>query len=360
MAITFVNAAKSPTSYPGTNNTSTCTIAKPTSTASGNFMMALINSGGGVVISGPSGWTKETEYDSTNFAGTHTLWWKVAGGSEPSNYTWTDDSGDSTPLNGCILTWDGVDTSAPVNIVGNAESAGTDTKSTPSVTTTQRCLMVHARMGRVASADDTIGTQGTFVAITNYTKRIDPANRGGTVEYFTEVHSLTAGTIVNPGSQSGISYNSNRVLSGSVEWQIGLRDNAPPTNAPATKADVTATAYNAASLTVSTAATQGAATATAYNATAQYGIAAENVPQASATATAYNAMGWVIHPVDIGAVAFNASVATTTNAGYAAAVASLAGGSGYFGAPPARTWRIAAEDRSLSILAESRVYRVEA
>jgi hypothetical protein len=356
MAVTFIAAAKTPTSFPGSNNTSTCNIAKPTGTLDGHLMIAIIQSGGGVAISAPGGWTLADEYDHAGGANlTNSIYWKIAS-SEGSSYTFTDDSGDATPMCGAILTWSGTHTTAPINVVSDAESAGTDTKSTPSATTTERCLMLHVRVGKTS----TVASQGTFAAVANYTDRVAFANRGDGTQYFVEALSLTAATIVNAGSQAGISFNADHVLTGSIERQIGIREDTPATNAPATVASATATAYAPASLTSSTTSGFSAATATAHNASVLTGVAAENVPQASATATAYDAMGWVIHPVDVGAIAFNATVAITTDAEHATATVSVGNAVGYYGAPASRRWTIAAESRTWTIESESRVYRTEA
>lgn len=354
MPITFVAAAKTPTSFPGSNNTSTCNIAKPTGTLDGHLMIAIIQSGGGITISAPGGWTEADTYVHAGGANlTNGLYWKIAS-SEGSSYTFTDDSGSATPLCGAILTFSGTHTTAPINVVSDAESAGTDTKSTPSATTTERCLMLHVRVGKTT----TVASQGTFAAVTNYTDRVAFANRGDGTQYFVEALSLTAATIVNAGSQAGISFNADHTLTGSIERQIGIREDTPTTNAPATVASATATAYNVSSLTSSSTAAFAAATATAYDITSQTGVAAEATTHAAATATAYDAMGWVIHPVDIGAIAFDATVQVTTNAEYASATASTANQVGYFGAPARRTYIIPAEPRTLDVPYEDRTHGV--
>lgn len=362
MAITFINAAKGPVGFPGSgggappagsNNTSTCNIAKPTNTADGDVMIAIIQSGGGVAISAPGGWTAVDEYDHSTANLTNAIYTKVAA-SEGSSYTFTDDSGDTTPLCGAILTFRGVDTSAPINVVSDAETAGTDTVSTPSASTTERCHMLHIRVGKTAF----VTSQATFAAVTNYSDRVAFANRGGSTQYFVEALSLTAGTIVSPGSQAGISFNADQVLTGSIERQVGIREYVAPVNAPATVAPVTVTAYPPASLTVTTTSGFSAATVTAYDAQGLPGKEVVLSSPVTASVTAHNAAGWVIHPVDVGAVAFDATVAIGTMAEHATASVAVNGGTGYFGAPASRTWRIAAENRRYSIAAESRVYRI--
>jgi hypothetical protein len=156
VAITFIAAADAPVWPGGTvNNTSSVTVSKPTGTASGDFMIAFAQSGGSIVHSAPAGWTKHsvlTDTLGTNL--TNTLFYKVAGGSEPSTYNFTDDSGDGTPLTVVVATFRGVDPDNPINVSTTAESSGTTAKATPSATTTERCHMLHYRIGK----SSTVGT----------------------------------------------------------------------------------------------------------------------------------------------------------------------------------------------------------
>jgi hypothetical protein len=216
VAITFVAAAKSPTSFPGsTNNISTCVITKPTGTANGDVMIAFLESGNDT-ISAPAGWTlvEHKLYAAGNMVSA--VWWKVAA-SEGASYTFTDDSADSTPLEGAIVTYRGVSTSAPVNVQTSSTTTGTDVGSTPAATTTANCLMLHYRSGKTS----TVSSAGTF-AVTGLTNRFSVANRGGSTQYFSELYD--SGTVVGVGSQLGKSFDASLTMSGSIERQIGLKD----------------------------------------------------------------------------------------------------------------------------------------
>ncbi len=355
MAISFVAGASGPT-WPGgsSNNTSSVNVSKPTGTADGDVMIAICQSGGGINHSAPGGWTQYSRHEVSNGTNlVNTIFYKVAS-SEGSSYTFTDDSGGTTPMCAAIVTYRGVDTSAPINAIQTSETTGTDTVSTPSVTTTERCHMVHLRVGKTS----TVSSAGSFAAVANYSDRAASANRGGSTQYFFEVLSRTDASIVNAGSQAGISFNADHTLTGSIERQFGIREYVAPVNATPTKASATVTAYAPASLTVSSTATYGAVTATAHDASVLTGVAAESVTHASATVTAYNAAGWVIHPVDVGAVAFDATVAVETQAEHATASVAVHDAVGYYGAPESRRWTIPAEDRSWTIAAESRAWTI--
>jgi hypothetical protein len=360
MAVTYVASNIAP-AWPGgsANNTSSITITKPTGTVDGDVMIACIVTGSGAIVSSPAGWTVIDIVDNASNLKMVT-WYKVANG-EGASYNFTDDSGNTLPLNGSIQTFRGVDTSAPINISGTATSTTTDPVTTPTVATTERALMVHFACSRYATATN-IATKGTYAAVANYTIRSNQGNRGSGTQYFGAVMTSSTDAVVAAGSQTGISFDAdaNHAPTNGIRTQIGLREYVAPATPAAGSVAATATAYSAASLTVSTAADYGAVTATANNATVLTGVAAENTGRAQATATAYNAAGWVIHPVDAGAIAFNASVRVTTEAAVAQATAALSGGHGYFGAPESRRWRIPAEDRTWRVARESRAWTIPA
>jgi hypothetical protein len=354
MAITYVNSAKSPTSFPGSsNNTSSCTINKPTNTANGDLLVGFFITASGASVTEPGGWTLlDVKDNGSNLK--MVVYYKIAS-SEGSSYAFTDDSGGIAPFCGCISAWRGVDTSAPIDVYASAQTTTTDPVTTPTViTTAASCLPIHFAATRTTN----VASQGTYTNAAGQTERMNPANRGGSTQYSGELSSSTAATHVNPGSQTGVTFDYSGTATNGIQWQIALKADVPPVNADAGAVTATATAYNAASLTVASTATVAAATATAYNATVLTGVSAENVGTAAAVVTAYDAAGWVIHPVNVGAQAFNASVAIGTEAGYAQVSAAALDSHGYFGAPESRRWTIPAEDRTWTIEAESRVWTI--
>lgn len=355
MAITYINSAKFPTSFPGSsNNIDTVTIAKPTNTAQNDVMVAfIITVSGSVMTTVPSGWTLYDSEDNGTNLQLH-VYYKVAGGSEGSNYTWTDDSGALGPMCGMIATYRGIVTGNPLGEGNVATTTTGDPVTTPSVTTTWwSCVMLHFACTRTTN----VASQGTYTNGAGQTERMNPGNRGGSTQYSGEHSSSTALTHVAPGSQSGVSFDYSGTATNGIQYQLALNADIPIVSANAGAVAATAAAYNPSTIVTANSAF-AAATVTAHNATVQTGVAAENTGFGAATVTAYNAAGWVIHPVNVGVQAFDASVAITTNAEHATASVAVNGGTGYFGAPASRTWRIAAENRRYSIAAESRVYRI--
>lgn len=53
----------------------------------------------------------------------HVMWWKLAGGSEPSTYSWAKPNGDGIV---CLIAWDGCDTADPAD-VSSQNQAGAST-----------------------------------------------------------------------------------------------------------------------------------------------------------------------------------------------------------------------------------------
>lgn len=82
------------TGYSGTQATATSiTVAKPSGTVAGDILVACIDidiaSGirAPLVANPPSGWSTVANSNSSSVAGVMHLFWKVAGASEPSSYT---------------------------------------------------------------------------------------------------------------------------------------------------------------------------------------------------------------------------------------------------------------------------------
>lgn len=108
------------------------TLDRPTVSA-GDFMLAsvAINGGNAVNVAAPSGWTQISRTDN-DVNVSLISYWKIAGASEPSTYTWTIDQ--QTRAVGGIVPYTGVDTANPIDAV--AGNIGLSTAAnTASVTT---------------------------------------------------------------------------------------------------------------------------------------------------------------------------------------------------------------------------------
>lgn len=105
----------------------------------------------GAVITAPAGWTliRET-IQASGTSSKQATYYKAAGGSEPSSYSWT--FGSSTGSAGGIATFYNINTSNPVNVENGQATASSLSHATPSVTTTVANTMVVATHSFTSSA----------------------------------------------------------------------------------------------------------------------------------------------------------------------------------------------------------------
>ncbi|MFX1519738.1 MAG: hypothetical protein ACFFCD_07450 [Promethearchaeota archaeon] len=123
-------------------------ISKPTGTQDGDFMFAIVAStvaggnNGSTMASAPSGWIEENDYVIDTGTGQHIyIYWKFAGASEPSSYSWTWAT--SCGWAGQIITLRGVDSNSPIHVEGTTASGTDQNPNTPSITTTEdNCFVI--------------------------------------------------------------------------------------------------------------------------------------------------------------------------------------------------------------------------
>ncbi len=126
------------------------TIDKPAGTQSGDVLLATIGYQSGSIrnLAPPSGWTAVPNthvFEGTN-AGMRAFY-KIAGGSEPSSYTFQLTGGSGQALGGGIMAIIGADTAAPIDAAGglNNGSSNVTLLTAPSITTTKpKTLLVYS------------------------------------------------------------------------------------------------------------------------------------------------------------------------------------------------------------------------
>lgn len=135
MAIAFRSAANAGTSAAGTS----LTITKPTGVASGDVLVAIVECGRESTRgaqTGPAGWSNPVGVnDEADNLINLQLWTKVATGSEPANYTWTNTGGGAWA--GTITAWTGVSNGGPTGASAANVDATPDTTFSHSGLTTQ-------------------------------------------------------------------------------------------------------------------------------------------------------------------------------------------------------------------------------
>jgi len=155
----------------GYASAATIVVAKPAETAEGDVLVAGYGTRGGsdVTHTLPADWIQITdENNSTSFK--LTTAYKVAGGAEPANYTFTVSAINREVCG--IQCYTGVDNAAPVDASGDA--SGTDANPTaPSIDTNVANTMLVAFMGHNESHAGTTPP-------TSMTERYDVTGTGAT------------------------------------------------------------------------------------------------------------------------------------------------------------------------------------
>lgn len=103
----------SSTANNGSGGGTSLTINKPSSTAAGDILVAniTVDKGASTMVSTPTGWTLIRRTNNDIKVGIAS-YWKLAGGSEPTSYTWTISP--SARAVGGITRYGGVLTTSPI------------------------------------------------------------------------------------------------------------------------------------------------------------------------------------------------------------------------------------------------------
>lgn len=122
-------------------DTNNFVMNKPSGVVEGDLLVTVNwTSENDITYTKPSGWTQEFQVgQGPSNPLTCGTWWKVAGGSEPSTYTWTG----STPSSqwGTLVRISGFDPSNPINAISQVTAS-----TTLAAITTDRtnCLLLHS------------------------------------------------------------------------------------------------------------------------------------------------------------------------------------------------------------------------
>jgi hypothetical protein len=192
LSSTIVAYATPPEAKVAPDNTS-ITIARPTGLVPDNLMVAAvaIRGAAAATVTAPTGWTLISSQDNGS-SSCLAVWWKVAGASEPANFTfgWTG----SFRAYGYIMRFGAVETSAPIDAF--ATTTGTSaTPLSPAVTTTRANAMI-VRLGAFQNESVTLDNAGVASHIT---LTADSCNSGaiaasGAAAYATQATAGSSGT----------------------------------------------------------------------------------------------------------------------------------------------------------------------
>lgn len=123
-------------------NNQTITITKPTGTAEGDLLFAVLGMADeGLSYATPSGWTLETTYSAQNMR--LQTFEKVAGASEPASYSFTTALEFNDKV-GAIVRISGQKATAPVDVSGNSNGSSTSPVA-PAVTASESTDLLRLR-----------------------------------------------------------------------------------------------------------------------------------------------------------------------------------------------------------------------
>lgn len=261
MSITYVNGnSGTPNTLSSPGLTSTSVVTKPSGLAVGDLMIAVMHGDkAGFSAPGGQGWTRLLTQDASVNTWRMEVWYVVATSTHTAatNFTWTcGDAG--SPFHAAIYAYRGVSQTSPINTWNINAATTTNPQSTPNLTTTSSCLVVHLRTVRKAS-----GTTAFSSGVTN--ERQDVSNHD-TVSYNQALYD--SGSQAAAGSVSGVSITASSgpvTDTFAVAIALAVGDiNVTAGIATATAGGLSATAAAGQSATAS----KGAATAAALNPTA--------------------------------------------------------------------------------------------
>jgi MSHA biogenesis protein MshQ len=194
----------------GTGN---ATVTKPASTASGDLLIVglMVEKGSGETITAPAGWNLIRRTNESTNVGMAT-YYKVAGGAEPANYTFTIANGSKWAIGISRIT--GADTSDPIDVHGGQTGSGSSVTA-PSVTTTAANDLVLAFYTNKKAA--------TYTPAGTTTERYDVPNSSGGLP-----SNMMASFVQTSAGATG---NRNATASESEAWvgqQVAIQIPAPP------------------------------------------------------------------------------------------------------------------------------------
>jgi RHS repeat-associated protein len=197
----------------------TLLVTKPAGVASGDALLAAVSVRGTPTITPPSGWSLIRSDPNTTVM-TQALYVKVAGGSEPANYTWTFGASASAAVGG-ILAYTGVDPLNPVDTSGGQANASSSSITAPSVTTNVSDELLLGAFGT--------GNNPTFTAPADMTERFQLSAVG------TNKIGLDVADVARPSAgATGTRVATGTSSAANIGQLVGLRQrgSVPSNNAP--------------------------------------------------------------------------------------------------------------------------------
>lgn len=184
------------------SNAGSLSIAKPTGVVSGDVMLLFVTDNNQSIT--VSGWTLHAfTVETTNSTYKFSIYYKVAGGSEPASYTVSNGGG--APFLGTIVAFSGVDNVSPLT---SANTSYASNQAEPLTTPTATNSITPGRVLYARSARNTAGSAPTpltfSTAASGVTELDDFGQQGaGTVSYAHAIYAANA-DFSSGGNKTGI------------------------------------------------------------------------------------------------------------------------------------------------------------
>lgn len=195
----LVAASSNPT-FRAAANAASLTCNKPTGTQEGDILIAYVNDEGNHTLTPPDGsWSTIINQQNSSSALRFAAFWKLAGASEPSTYTWTITGATYTEID--IAAFYNVDPTTPVNTSNYNSATGSNNPSAiPNITTTVAHCIISLMLNDWNGLDWTTHIPSTYTVDTGETL-------GGTwdvVSCHKDAATATTYGGENPNFQSGV------------------------------------------------------------------------------------------------------------------------------------------------------------
>ncbi len=197
----------------------TLVIDVPAGTVQGNVMMATVTVTGTTAPTAPSGWT--VAKSSTGTALRQATYYRVAGASEPASYSWS--LGSSRAAAGGIVTYNGVNQTAPVDATATANGASGNAEIA-SVTTSAANDQVLAIVS--------FATATTVSADPSTTERYEESSAsttGEAADFAQAAAGATAAKTATPGSSGSVWISATIALRDASQATLSISTAAAPT-----------------------------------------------------------------------------------------------------------------------------------
>ena len=158
----------------GGNGVGSVTVSKPSGTTENDLLVAVVIIDDRDNFSTPSGWTRIADMNSGNNKARCKIFWKIAGSSEPSSYTFDAATGGSNDVDVSILRYSGVNTSSPIPTV-SSRTGSSSPGECPSINTTANNMVFL----RVAYGDEDYGLN----SLSGHTERVNRNTDGRDPSY---------------------------------------------------------------------------------------------------------------------------------------------------------------------------------